>query len=270
MGDAQTYIQRLVESNALREPLLRTVIQALQLPQGSRGLDAGCGVGLQAALLAEAAGPDGRVTGLDIAPDLLRYAERVAQERGLSDRISFRAGAIEELPFDDGAFDWAWSADCAGYPAGELLPALQELARVVKPGGTVAVLAWSAQTLLPGYPLLEARLNAASSAYALYVQNWPPQSQFLRALHWLHAAGLQNVQARTFVEDVQAPLRPGVRIALAALFSMLWDATMMEQAPGDKAEYQRLCRAESPDFLPDLPDYYAFFTYTMFQGRVAR
>ena len=41
-----------------------------------------------------------------------------------------------------------------------------------------------------------------------------------------------------------------------------------ELSEEDWAEYQRLCLAESSDFILDLPDYYAFFTYSMFQGRV--
>ncbi len=71
MNDTDTYIQRLVECNPLREPLLRSVIRALQFRKGSRGLDAGCGVGLQALLLAEAIGPAGHVTGLDLSPEFV-------------------------------------------------------------------------------------------------------------------------------------------------------------------------------------------------------
>ena len=37
-------------------------------------------------------------------------------------------------------------------------------------------------------------------------------------------------------------------------------------ARGDCAGYQRLCLPESPDFIRDLPDYYALFTYSMFYG----
>ncbi|HEX5942204.1 MAG TPA: hypothetical protein VFY66_07990, partial [Anaerolineales bacterium] len=62
MPDADLIIQNLLEANPLREPTLRSIIQSLQLPRGSRGLDAGCGIGLQAFLLAEAVGPEGQVT----------------------------------------------------------------------------------------------------------------------------------------------------------------------------------------------------------------
>ena len=269
MTDTDTYLQRLEESNPLREPLLRTVVQALGLPEGSRGLDAGCGIGLQALLLAEAVGPAGHVTGLDLIPAFLRYAERMVKERGLSSRISFREGNVRQLTFDDDTFDWVWSADCVGYPVDNLLPVLLELKRVVKPGGTVAILAWSSQCLLPGYPLLEARLNATGSGLAPHIRGKPPESHFLRALGWFEKAGLVEREARTFVDGVQAPLSEGIRTALISLFQMLWGEPVPEVSAEDRAEYQRLCQPESPDFILDLPDYVAFYTYSLFRGTVA-
>ena len=268
MTDTDTYLRRLEEANPLREPLLRTVVQALRLPAGSRGLDAGCGIGLQALLLAEAVGPTGHVTGLDLSPSFLRYAEKTVAECGLSDRISFREGNVRQLPFDDDTFDWVWSADCVGYPVGDLLPVLLELKRVVRPGGMVAILAWSSQCLLPGYPLLEARLNATGSGLAPHVRGKPPESHFLRALGWFERADLVELEARTFVDGVQAPLSDGVRTALISLFEMLWGEPGPEVSPEDWAEYQRLCRPESLDFMLDLPDYVAFYTYSLFRGTV--
>jgi demethylmenaquinone methyltransferase/2-methoxy-6-polyprenyl-1,4-benzoquinol methylase len=269
MTDTDTYLRRLLEANPLREPLLRTVVQALRLPVGSRGLDAGCGIGLQALLLAEAVGPEGHITGLDLSPAFLCYAEELVAERGLSDRISFREGNVRRPPFHDDTFDWVWSADCVGYPVGDLLPVLLELKRVVKPGGTVAILAWSSQCLLPGYPLLEARLNATGSGLAPHVRGRPPESHFLRALGWFEKAGLVDLEARTSVSSVQAPLSDGIRTALISLFQMLWGEPVPEVPAEDWAEYQRLCLPESPDFILDLPDYVAFYTYSLFRGAVS-
>jgi demethylmenaquinone methyltransferase/2-methoxy-6-polyprenyl-1,4-benzoquinol methylase len=150
MIDTDTYIQRLAESNPLREPVLRSAIQALQLPSGSRGLDAGCGIGLQALLLAEAVGPAGHVTGLDLSPEFLAHARKTVKKSGLLEQISFQEGDVNKLPFDDDTFDWVWSVDCVGYPTvAEPLPLLKDLARVVRSGGSVAILAWSSQQLLP-------------------------------------------------------------------------------------------------------------------------
>jgi ubiquinone/menaquinone biosynthesis C-methylase UbiE len=268
MSDANIYIQRALEANALREPALRSAIQALQLPPGSRGLDAGCGIGLQMPLLVEAVGAHGHISGIDIIPGLLAYGEAMVSQAGLSDRITFHTGDVGRLPFEGDSFDWVWSADCIGYPAAELTPLLEELVRVVKPAGIVYIRAWSSPQLLPGYPLLEARLNATSSAYLPFLWDKSPQQNFMRALHSFQKVGLEKVKAQTFVGDVQSPLSSDERTALISLFEMLWGERQPEVSAEDWAEYQRLCQPPSADFILNISDYYAFFTYTMFRGRL--
>jgi ubiquinone/menaquinone biosynthesis C-methylase UbiE len=271
MTDTHAYLRRMIVSQPLIEPTVCSAIQELQLPSGSRGLDAGCGIGLQALLLAEAVGPNGHVTGLDISPEFLRHAEEVVKRSGLSERISFREGDVRELPFDDDTFDWAWSSSCVGYSASlEPLPLVKELARVVKPAGSVAIFAWSSEKLLPGYPLLEARLDATSSGIAPFVKGKRPELHFLRGLGWFRDAGLEEPTARTFAGDAHAPLSDDLRGALAALFEMRWPGVESDLAQEDWAEYQRLCLPESPEFIVDHPDYYAFFTCSMFYGMVRR
>ena len=269
-SDTDRYIQRLLVTNPLREPVLRSAIQALHLPVGSHGLDAGCGIGLQTVLLAEAVGPSGCVTGLDLSPELLLQAEEITKKSGRSAQISFREGNVNELPFDDDTFDWLWSADCVGYPAVDSPSILKELARVVKPGGSVTILGWSSQQLLPGYPMLEARLNAIAPGYALFFKGMKPEWHFLRALGWFHQAGFEASTAHTFVGNVQPPLRKGLRDALLALFEMLWAGAESEATKADWVELQRLCQPDSPDFILDCPDYYAFFTYSLFYGRITK
>ena len=89
MPDVDDLVQIGYAFNSLREPVFRSAIQALQFPAGSRGLDAGCGVGLQTLLLAETVGPAGHVTGLDLSPEILVYARGMVKKAGLSERISF-------------------------------------------------------------------------------------------------------------------------------------------------------------------------------------
>ena len=117
MPDLDYFVQMAFVTKPLREPVLRSAIRALQLPAGSRGLDAGCGIGFPALLLAKAVGPAGNITGLDLSPELLVHAEDIVKKAGLSERISFREGDVNKLPFDDDTFDWAWSVDHPDYYA---------------------------------------------------------------------------------------------------------------------------------------------------------
>ena len=263
-----TYSELLDVTYPLRESVIRSAVQAMNPPPASRGLDVGCGIGLQTILLAEAVGPDGHITGLDLSPDLLAQAKVIVQKAGLSPRISFREGDANTLPFDQNTFDWAWSVDCVGYAPFDPLPALKEMIRVVKPGGIVALMAWSSEKLLPGYPLLEAHLNATTAGIAPFVREKDPRKHFLRALGWFHESGLQQSTTQTFVGGAHAPLSHDLRRALTALLDMRWPGVEQELTGEDWAEYQRLCRPESPDFILNLPAYAAFFTYTLFSGKV--
>jgi ubiquinone/menaquinone biosynthesis C-methylase UbiE len=270
MSDTDRYMHKLSVSNPLREPTLRKIIRALQLPLGSRGLDAGCGIGFQAMLLAEAVGINGHVTGLDVSPKFLNYARKMVKKSGLSERVSFQEGNVSSLPFENNTFDWVWSADCVGYAPGEPLPLLKELARVVEPGGSVIILFWSSQKLLPGYPLLEARLNVTSAGIAPFRKGMRSELHSLRLLGWFRKAGLEESTVQTFVGDVYAPLSNEIRAALIDLFEMRWGTAESEVTQEDWEKYQHLCRPESSDCILNLPDYYAFFTYSMFCGKVVK
>ncbi|MBM4464163.1 MAG: class I SAM-dependent methyltransferase [Chloroflexi bacterium] len=252
-------------------PAIRSAIRALQLPSGSRGLDAGCGIGTHTLWLAEAVSPDGHVTGVDISPECLARAEEIVGSSELAEAVSFQYGDMNDLPFEDDAFDWVWNVDTL-WPVGgkDPRPLVNELVRVVKPGGTLAILFWSSQRLLPGYPLLEARLNATLAASFPYTDDTKPELHILRALGWLQEAGLGEPRVRTFVADVQAPLDGAARNALTASFQMLWGKAESEVTPDDWAEFRRLCQPESPDFILNLPDYYAFITYSLFYGKVPK
>lgn len=266
--EADLVIRSLEEANPLRESTLRAAIAALGLAPGTRGLDVGCGIGQPALLLAEATYPDGYITGVDISPRLVAYAQERLKGSPWGDLVAFKEADMNSLPFNDDTFDWAWSVDCVGYPSGDLLQTLKEIVRVVRPGGLVAVLGWTSQQILPGYAMLEARLNASCSAYAPILNGEPPENQFLRSLRRFPEAGIPNPVCRTFVGEVQAPIAPGIRTALKSLFEMLWSDVPIKASEADRLDYERLCRAESEDFILNLPEYYAFFTYTMFSGLV--
>ena len=269
MSDAEYYIRIAHVFDALRGTTVNDMIKSLKLPTGSRGLDAGCGIGLQCLQMADEVGPSGHVTGLDISAEIVEHGRRLIEKMGLTDRISLIEGNVASLPFEDNSFDWVWSMDCVGYAPFDTVAVLTELVRVLKPGGLLAIAAWSSERLLPGYPRLEARLGATTSGIAPFVQGRDPVLHFNRGLGWFKQLGLEDARAQAFAGSACAPLEDGVRQALKELINMRWPGAESELSEEDRQEFRRLCTPDSPDFILNLPDYYAFFTYTMLTGRKA-
>lgn len=268
MFNVEKYLRSLELSNILREPVIKNVVDTLQLPPGGKGLDAGCGTGFYTLMLAEASGVRSHVTGLDIEEKFLAKGRSLASKSGLTERVSFMEGNIRKLPFEENLFDWAFCMDLVGYLKIEPVLLLEELARTVKPGGIVYILNWSLQMLLPGYPVLEARLNATSKGIAPFNAKMKPELHSMRALEWFKQAGLNETGAKSFVADINPPLSQEKRKALADLFEMRWGEDNPELLEEDQLEYQRLCREDSPDFILNIPGYYGFFAYSLFWGRV--
>jgi SAM-dependent methyltransferase len=265
----RAYAEQLWVTDPLLAPVNRAAIAALELPAGSRGLDAGCGIGLQAIQLAEAVGSAGEVLGVDLSPGMIAEARVRSESAGPVGRLRFEVADARALPFDAGEFDWAWSANCVGYGIPDPVSVVGELARVVRPGGRVALLVWSSQTLLPGHPRLEALLNATTPGLAPFSADLPPEQHCLRGLGVLRSAGLNEVRARTFLGEAHAPLTGPERAALAALVAMRWPGAEAELSLEDGEEFGRLCDPGSAQFIVEHPDYYACFTETLFWGQVA-
>jgi len=262
------YLKQILTGDFLRDSVMKDMFRALELPSGSRGLDAGCGPGLQCVLMTQSTGPEGHVTGLDVQREFLEYGRKAAEESGVAETVSFVQGGIQSIPVPDSAFDWAWSSDCVGYGPWEPVPLLEELIRVTRPGGRLFIAAWSSENLLPGYPGIEARLKATTAGLAPFSADAPPSRHFMKLTGFLRKTGLVDTSVSTFAGTVRAPLGPEMHEALESLFEMRWDGAEKELSKKDKAEFKRLLSPESPDFILKDPDYYAFFTYSVFSGTV--
>ncbi len=264
--DPAAYMEQLYLSDPLQDPLMRRIVTAIGLAEGSRGLDAGCGVGLQIPPLAEAVGPRGHITGLDIRPEFVKEAKKNIARWGLKERVSLLQADIYDLPFKDRQFDWIWSASCACYAMSRPLQLLAGFRGILEPGGLLLIVIWSGQQLLPGYPRLEAILNATSAGIAPFTAGDSPEHHFLRLAGWMGKAGFTQAEAKPFTEGVCAPLDESIRSALLTLIRMRWLEAEKELSSADRSLYQRITDPSSADFILDQPDYYGFYTYTLFQG----
>lgn len=109
--------------------LTARAVEALGLPRGARVLDVGCGPGATGGLLRRAGL---RTTGIDYSAPL------VAEAAGRVPDAAFAAADGERLPFADGAFDGVL-AECVLSVVPDVEAAARELARVLRPGGRVAL-----------------------------------------------------------------------------------------------------------------------------------
>jgi len=125
-------VGRYEDTAAELAPASDAAVAALRLAAGERVLDVACGTG-NAALVAHRAGAT--VTGLDASPRLLE----VARERLPAGE--FVQGDAARLPFEDGSFDAAVSVFGVIF-ARAVERAVSEMARVVRPGGRVAITTW--------------------------------------------------------------------------------------------------------------------------------
>jgi arsenite methyltransferase len=107
------------------------------LRAGQRVVDVGCGAGIDSLIAAKQVGPDGRVIGVDMTPYMLEKARRSAVETGL-ENVEFEEGYAEALPVEDG-----WADVVISNGVLNLMPdksaALEEMSRVLKPGGRLQI-----------------------------------------------------------------------------------------------------------------------------------
>ena len=107
------------------------------LHDGETVLDLGSGAGADVLISARRVGRTGRAIGLDMTDEMLELARANAAEAGL-ENVEFVKGYLEDMPLDDETVDVVIS-NCVINLSGDKTRAIQEAARVLRPGGRFAV-----------------------------------------------------------------------------------------------------------------------------------
>lgn len=157
------------------------------LPERPRVLDAGCGPGRSALLLAECTG--GHVTGVDLHQPFLDELSATAANRGLGEQIAVLNGSMDRLPLDNHSFDVIW-AEGSVYTVG-FDTALRAWLRLLASDGVVVVteIEWTTPSPCPQarsfwegvYQLRTAEDNITTAEAADYqvIHHWPlPESDW--------------------------------------------------------------------------------------------
>jgi demethylmenaquinone methyltransferase/2-methoxy-6-polyprenyl-1,4-benzoquinol methylase len=122
-------------------------MKQMNVQPGDTAIDICCGTCDWAISIAEAS-KHGSIVGLDFSLNMLEVGRRKIAERGLDKQIELVHGNAMELPFEDNSFDYATIGfGLRNVP--DLTKVLQEMKRVVKPGGKVVCLELSKPTWQP-------------------------------------------------------------------------------------------------------------------------
>lgn len=116
----------------------RRAVSRLALMLGSTYLDVGCGTGDMALEIIKQA-PGSRVVGIDPSEGMLEVGKEKIKAAGLSQAISLEKGDVLNLDFGDNAFDGAITAFCIRNVV-DRRRGLQEIFRVIRPGGLLVIL----------------------------------------------------------------------------------------------------------------------------------
>jgi SAM-dependent methyltransferase len=117
-------------------PVAREFLAWLAVPSGGRWLDVGCGTGALSETILSVASPD-EISGIDPSPEFIAFA----RDRVKDPRVRFDIGDAQALRADSATFDAAVAGLVLNFVP-EPGKAVAEMARVTRPGGTVAAYVW--------------------------------------------------------------------------------------------------------------------------------
>ena len=130
-------ISSLGQSSKLRAREIETI----PFKTTNKILDIGCGTGSMTIQLAKLLSDPGRICGIDAASKMIEVAKRNVVKADLSDKCEFVYALAEDLPFENNTFDCCFSSMFYHHVPKDLkIASLREAYRVLKPGGTFAII----------------------------------------------------------------------------------------------------------------------------------
>lgn len=190
-----------------------------ELQAGEGVLDLGSGGGIDCFLAAKQVGPEGRVIGLDMTPEMIKLARRNAKKVGATN-VDFRYGEMEDIPLPDQSVD-AVISNCVINLSPDKDAVFREVFRILRPGGRMNV----SDIVVDGE--LPQPIRDSLSAWAGCVAGALDESDYLSKIR---AAGFEDVRvlSREYTGIGEAAEWEDVRVLVAGSDG--------EIAEGDKAQ----------------------------------
>ncbi len=167
------------------------LLDCARVRPGQSVLDVACGTGVVARTARDVAGPGGRVVGVDLNPSMLEVAREARPD------LEWVQGDAEDLPFADGEFDLAL-CQSALFFFPDPGRAVAEMARVVAPGGVVALQTYAPLAEQPAYgPFVELVARHAGPEARILLGTYWSQGDVDGLLGFTSAAGLSPLEWRS-------------------------------------------------------------------------
>ncbi|MFY0543056.1 demethylmenaquinone methyltransferase [Brevibacillus sp. H7] len=189
-------------------------MKQMNIRPGQSAIDVACGTCDWTISLAHAVGKEGRVVGLDFSQNMLDVGAYKVAKEGVGQTVQLVNGDAMKLPYEDNTFDYA-TIGFALRNVPDIQTVLNEMCRVVKPGGKVVSLEVSKPPFLPYrklfylyfYKLLPIIAKLVVNKYEEYA--WLPQSltnfpDSKELARMFQQAGLDPVQVKLFMGGVAA------------------------------------------------------------------
>jgi len=187
-------------------PVTQALIEEARVGRGHTVLDIATGPGEPALTLAALVGPEGKVIGIDPAPEMVDAARRAAENLGFRN-AQFEVASADHLPFPPDTFDAVVSRfGVMFFPSP--VEGVREMLRVLKPGRNLALAAWSFADSNPFHYLL-------SRVMERFVDSPPPAPDAPDAFRFAPPGKLRDVLAeagatapseRLLLFKIEAPL----------------------------------------------------------------
>jgi ubiquinone/menaquinone biosynthesis C-methylase UbiE len=135
-----TYDSYMKKATFGREHILRQItVELAGVKSGDTVLEVGCATGTLTLAAKQAAGPSGKVYGIDIIPGMIEASQRKAAQANVD--ITFQLGSIDSIPFPDSHFDQVMCSFMIFHMSDETRrKGIAEIQRVLKPGGRLLIL----------------------------------------------------------------------------------------------------------------------------------
>jgi ubiquinone/menaquinone biosynthesis C-methylase UbiE len=192
------------------------LLTAGQVGPGKRVLDVACGTGIVARKAAGLVGPGGRIAALDANEGMLWIAQRCAEEERVTS-IGWYKGDVSAMPFSDGEFDVVLCQQGLQFFP-DKAAALREMARLLVPGGRLALSVWGRPDKSPHVPVICDVLGKYFGKDSTTMFRVACSLSDYTVLHDLvEAAGFSGIRIRAGIKIAR---HPSLAELLPAYFSM--------------------------------------------------